>query len=96
MEAITEKTQYKFSKEAEWGCDKNDYTIPHELTVTITLNEYRQLLQQSAMAEVAKKNDQWLKEYTRANDLERRLKDTEALLREIQFGKCEANPSEEE
>lgn len=96
MEAITEKTEWKFSKEAEWGCDRNDYTIPHELTVTITLNEYRQLLSQSAMAEVAKKNEQWLKEYNRANDLEKRLKDTEALLREIQLAKCVANPAEVE
>ncbi len=35
----------KFSKETSgYGIDKNDFVIENELTVTITLNEYRELI----------------------------------------------------
>ena len=39
------QTQFKFDKRAEVYTDSaNNYVIPNELTVTITLNEYRQLV----------------------------------------------------
>lgn len=50
---MTEKTAWKFEKECSgYGSNEVDnYIIPHELTVTITLNEYRNLLQKEAKSE---------------------------------------------
>lgn len=49
---MTIKTEYNFEKRVEmWGDNVDNYTIPRELTVTITLAEYRRLLQKEAKAE---------------------------------------------
>lgn len=75
------KTQYKFEKEANtWGDCANNYVIPHELTITITLREYRELLTKSAEEEADKHRIKWLEAENRANELEKRIKILEEML----------------
>lgn len=52
----------------------------HELTVTITLAEYRALLTDSVQSTMQKKELDWLKQYQRANEAEERVKELEAEL----------------
>lgn len=40
-----------FKKETEWGVDKNDFIGESEITVTITLHEYRELIEKVAKAD---------------------------------------------
>ena len=49
MENQTINRQYKFSKETDgYNTDADDYANGQELTVTITLHEYRDLLHDNA------------------------------------------------
>lgn len=52
----------------------------HELTVTITLAEYRALLKDSIKATAQKKELDWLTQYQRANEAENRVQKLEAEL----------------
>lgn len=52
----------------------------HELTVTITLAEYRTLLTNSVKSAIQKKELDWLSQYQRANEAEKRVKELEAEL----------------
>ena len=54
-----------------------DYVAEGELTVTITLNEYRSLLRKSVENEQRKDHESWLEQYQRANDAEARVKELE-------------------
>ena len=72
-----EKTEWKFSKSTDaFGDEDTNYTIPHELTVTITLKEYRDLIRQASKAEVSEANSKWLEEY---NENQKLRKEIEAL-----------------
>lgn len=72
-----EKTEWKFSKSTDSFEDEGvNYTIPHELTVTITLKEYRDLIKQASKAEVSEANSKWIDEY---NENKKLKKEIEAL-----------------
>lgn len=61
---MNEKTDWKFVKETDVFSDSaNNYVIPHEITVTITLKEYRDLLKQASDAEVSAANSKWVEQY---------------------------------
>ena len=55
----------------------------HELTVTITLHEYRDLLKAKLEGEVKKENLDWFAQYNRANEAEMRVKELETQLEAI-------------
>lgn len=56
----------------------NDYVAENELTVEITLSEYRNLIKKSVENEQRKEHESWLEQYNRANDAEKRVKELEA------------------
>lgn len=69
-----EKTEWTFGKKvAGYDDDVNNYTIPHELTVTITLREYRSLLTQAADAKVSKYNSDWCEERAKNKELQEKV-----------------------
>lgn len=55
----------------------NDYVAEGELTVTITLNEYRALIREAVENKARKDHESWLEQYTRANKAENRIKELE-------------------
>lgn len=55
----------------------NDYVAEGELTVTITLSEYRSLVSESVENKQRKEHESWLEQYTRANNAEKRVKELE-------------------
>lgn len=69
-----EKTEWVFSKSVpEYGDNVNNYIVPHELTVTITLREYRSLLTQAADAKVLKYNSDWCEERSKNKELQEKI-----------------------
>lgn len=49
---FTEKTNWKFEKKTDgWTDDIDNYFVPHELTITITLREYRDLVKKAAKSD---------------------------------------------
>lgn len=56
----------------------DDYVAENELTVTITLSEYRDLIKTSVENKQRKEHESWLEQYQRANDAEKRVKELEA------------------
>lgn len=70
----TERTEWVFSKSVpEYGDNVNNYIVPHELTVTITLREYRSLLTQAADAKVSKYNSDWCEERAKNKELQEKV-----------------------
>lgn len=64
------KTQFKFVKETDWSTDRDNFAIPMELTVTITLDEYRDLVSCKA------KHDYQISEKTnKISELEKQVKE---------------------
>lgn len=61
-----------------YDVDLNDYVAEGELTVTITLSEYRDLIEKSVENKQRKEHESWLEQYQRANDAEKRVKELEA------------------
>ena len=57
--------------------DLDDYVAENELTVTITLSEYRKLIQTTVECQHKKEHESWLEEYCRANNAEARVKELE-------------------
>ena len=55
----------------------DDYVAENELTVTITLSEYRDLIKTSVENKQRKEHESWLEQYQRANDAEKRVKELE-------------------
>ena len=55
----------------------------HELTVTITLHEYRDLLKAKINGEYQKQKLDWFEQYNRANKAEAQVKELEAQLEAI-------------
>ena len=82
--AMEEKTEWKFRKNTDYGDDVNNYAIPNELTVTITLREYKKLLTQEAEAEVSKYNSDWCKEYANNKELQEEVDALKKRIAELQ------------
>lgn len=55
-----------------------DYVAENELTVEITLSEYRNLIKESVENKQRKEHESWREQYNRANDAEKRVKELEA------------------
>ena len=78
---MTEKTEWNFTKKTDGYSENcNNYVIPHELTVTITLNEYRELIRAASQKEISEYKSKWLDEYQKRQNLE---KENERLRRAI-------------
>ena len=71
---IIEKTVVEGNR---YSIDLNDYVAENELTVTITLSEYRKLIQIAVESQQIKEHESWLEEYCRANNAEARVKELE-------------------
>ena len=71
---IIEKTVIEGNR---YNVNLNDYVAEGELTVTITLSEYRDLIKKSVENEQRKEHESWLEQYNRANDAEKRVKELE-------------------
>lgn len=72
---IIEKTVIEGNR---YNVELNDYVAEGELTVTITLSEYRELIKTSVENKQRKEHESWLEQYSRANDAEERVKELEA------------------
>lgn len=71
---IIEKTVVEGNR---YSIDLDDYVAENELTVTITLSEYRKLIQTAVENQQRKEHESWLEEYCRANNAEARVKELE-------------------
>lgn len=59
----------KFSKEVDYSLNQNDFVLDNEITVTITLHEYRELVENNATSKVRideANNEKW--KYYRENE----------------------------
>ena len=82
--SVGTNTEWNFNKRVE-GYDQKpeNFVVPMELTVTITLAEYRSLVSQDAKQKADKANLDWLKEHQKVKELEEEiahLKDTIARM----------------
>lgn len=63
------------------GCrsdlEMDNFVAENELTVTITLNEYRNLVKTSVENKQRKEHENWFEQYSRANAAENRVKELE-------------------
>ena len=71
---IIEKTVVEGNR---YSIDLDDYVAENELTVTITLSEYRKLIQTAVENEQRKEHESWLEQYSRANNAELKVKELE-------------------
>lgn len=62
----------------KYDIDPKDYIAESELTVTITLKEYRDLIRESIENKQKKDKLNWWEQYRRAEDAEKRIKELEA------------------
>ena len=61
----------------------DDYVAEGEITVTITLREYRGLVKTSVENKCRKDHEDWLEQYNRANAAEKRIKELEVEIGEL-------------
>ena len=71
---IIEKTVIEGNR---FNVELNDYGAEGELTVTITLSEYRDLIRTSVENKQRKEHESWLEQYQRANDAEKKVEELE-------------------
>ena len=71
---IIEKTLTENSK---YDVQLDNFAAEGELTVTITLNEYRDLLRDSVKNKMHEEKLSWFEQYDRANKAEQRVKELE-------------------
>ena len=71
---VIEKTVVENNR---YNVNLDDYVAEGELTVTITLSEYRDLIEKSVENKQRKEHESWLEQYQRANDAEKRVKELE-------------------
>lgn len=91
---MTEKTEWKFSKNTDaYGDNGNNYVIPRELTVTITLKEYRDLVKQAEETKISETNTRWLEERNK-NEILR--KENEGLKHALEAVNVKREESENE
>lgn len=92
---IAAQTSYNFDKRTEnYQDDINNYALPQELMVTITLNEYRELLTKGAKAEEEKERLKRYEKETEIRELEKQINELEIkveLLTQENGLKCEQN-----
>lgn len=72
---VIEKTVVENNR---YDVNLNDYVAENELTVEITLSEYRNLIKESVENKQRKDHESWLEQYSRANVAEKRVKELEA------------------
>ena len=44
-------------KISDWSCKRDNFAMPHELTVTVTLEEYRELVGAKAVSDFRSRNE---------------------------------------
>ena len=89
---IIEKTVVENNR---YNVDLNDYVSEGELTVTITLGEYRDLIKTSVENSHRKEHESWVEQYSRANKAEERVKELEAEVSNLYKRLAETTDSEE-
>ena len=88
---IIEKTVIEGNR---YNVELDDYVAEGELTVTITLSEYRQLIKTSVENQHRKEHESWLAEYSRANEAEAKVKELETKVCELYKKLADAEPQE--
>lgn len=78
---IIEKTVVENNR---YNVNMDDYVSEGELTVTITLSEYRTLIKESVENKQRKEHESWLEECQRAHDAEKRVNDAEKRVKELE------------
>ena len=89
---IIEKTVVEGNR---YSVELNDYVAGGELTVTITLSEYRELIKTSVENKQRKEHESWLDQYNRANKAEERVKELEQEVSNLYKRLAENNDSEQ-
>ena len=83
------KTDWTFKKEVErYGDIIDNYQIPNELMVTITLNEYRRLLTAEANAKAKEAEANKYNRESKIRELEQKLKEAESKIELLLCEKC--------
>lgn len=90
---IIEKTVIEGNR---YNVDLNDYVAEGELTVTITLSEYRDLIEKSVENKQRKEHESWLDQYNRANKAEERVKELETEVSNLYKRLADNNDAEGE
>lgn len=89
---IIEKTVIEGNR---YNVSLDDYVAENELTVTITLSEYRDLIKTSVENKQRKEHESWLEQYQRANDAEKRVKELEAEVSNLYKRLAESTDTEQ-
>lgn len=89
---VIEKTVVENNR---YNVNLNDYVAEGELTVTITLSEYRDLIEKSVENKQRKEHESWLEQYQRANDAEKRVKELEAEVSNLYKRLAESTDTEQ-
>lgn len=83
------KTEWSFTKDVERYNDSTDnYQIPNELMVTITLNEYRRLLTAEANARAKDAEANKYNREAKIRELEEKLKSAEERIEMLLCDRC--------
>ena len=90
---IIEKTVIEGNR---YNVELDDYVAEGELTVTITLSEYRQLIKTSVENQHRKEHENWLEQYSRANEAEAKVKELETEVCELYKKLADAEPQKSE
>ena len=90
---IIEKTVVENNR---YNVNLNDYVAEGELTVTITLSEYRDLIEKSVENKQRKDHESWLEQYNRANKAEERVKELETEVSNLYKRLADNNDAEGE
>lgn len=90
---VIEKTVVENNR---YNVDLNDYVAEGELTVTITLSEYRDLIEKSVENKQRKEHESWLDQYNRANKAEERVKELETEVSNLYKRLADNNDAEGE
>lgn len=89
---VIEKTVVENNR---YNVNLDDYVSEGELTVTITLSEYRDLIKTSVENKQRKEHESWIEQYSRANQAEERVKELEAEVSNLYKRLAENTDSEE-
>ena len=90
---VIEKTVVENNR---YNVNLNDYVAEGELTVTITLSEYRDLIEKSVENKQRKEHESWLDQYNRANKAEERVKELETEVSNLYKRLADNNDAEGE
>ena len=89
---IIEKTVVENNR---YNVNLKDYVAEGELTVTITLSEYRDLIEESVENKQRKEHESWFEQYNRANKAEERVKELETEVSNL-YKRLAENPDTEQ